>query len=418
MTPIHEAMLRMGQRAKDASRVLALASEKQKNAALSAISQTLRTHAQEILDANAIDISRGEQSGMSPALLDRLRLTPSRIDSMASGVLDVIGLPDPVGRVLDRYEHPNGMQIEKVSVPLGVIAVIFEARPNVTSDAAALCLKSGNAVILRGGKEAIYSNSKICALMRQAVVSVGLPEDVVSLVADTSRESAQELMRLNGLIDVLIPRGGAGLIRACVQNATVPVIETGAGNCHIYIDQSADIEMAAQIVLNAKTSRPSVCNAAESLLLHEAIAETALPYIARLLEEKNVILHGDARSCALAPQILPATEEDWATEYLDYQMSVKIVSDLNEAIAHINRYSTMHSECIVTRDDAAARQFLDQIDSAAVYVNASTRFTDGGEFGFGAEIGISTQKLHARGPIGLPELNSYKYKIHGNGQVR
>lgn len=418
MSALHETMIRLGEKAKAASRVLALCSAETKNAALSAIAQALSEHRAQILAANAQDLENGEKNGLSPALLDRLRLTNERITGMAKGVTDVITLPDPVGRTISTHIHPQGMRIEKISVPLGVIAVIFEARPNVTSDAAALCLKSGNAVILRGGKEAILSNRTICALMRSAVAKIGLPKDIISLVEDTSRESAQELMRLNGYVDVLIPRGGAGLIRACVQNATVPVMETGAGNCHIYVDKAADIEMAARIVYNAKTSRPSVCNAAETLLVHKDIFESALPVIAQKLSEKQVQLFADTRARSVLKDAREATEEDWATEYLDYKMAVKVVDSLDDAIAHITRYSTMHSECIVTNDAKAAHKFMDEIDCAAVYVNASTRFTDGGEFGFGAEIGISTQKLHARGPIGLPELNSYKYKIYGDGQIR
>lgn len=418
MSTLHETMIHLGEKAKAASRVLALCSTETKNAALNAIAQALLDHRAQILEANAQDLENGEKNGLSPALLDRLRLTEERISGMAKGVTDVITLPDPVGRTISTHQHPKGMRIEKISVPLGVIAVIFEARPNVTSDAAALCLKSGNAVILRGGKEAILSNKTICALMRSAVAKIGLPEDIISLVEDTSRESAQELMRLNGYVDVLIPRGGAGLIRACVQNATVPVMETGAGNCHIYVDKAADIEMAAQIVYNAKTSRPSVCNAAETLLVHKDIFEAALPVIEQKLSEKQVQLFADERARSVLKDAAEATEEDWATEYLDYKMAVKVVDSLDEAIAHISRYSTMHSECIVTKDAKAAQKFMDEIDCAAVYVNASTRFTDGGEFGFGAEIGISTQKLHARGPIGLPELNSYKYRILGSGQIR
>ena len=350
--------------------------------------------------------------------LIRLRLNEARIAGMAQGMREIVALPDPVGRVLSGGNRPNGLQIVKVAVPLGVVAVIFEARPNVTVDAAALCLKSGNAVILRGGKEAIHSNQAIAAVMRAALEQAGLPQDCIQLVADTSRDSANELMRLNAYVDVLIPRGGGGLIRAVVEHATVPVIETGVGNCHVYVDQAADLEMAAEIVFNAKTSRPSVCNACESLLVHRGIAEQALPLIKRRLDEKQVVLRGDKAACAILPGIEAAQEADWSTEYLDYILSVKVVGSIEEAIAHIGRYGTGHSECIVTQNYSAAEQFLNEVDAAAVYVNASTRYTDGGEFGFGAEIGISTQKLHARGPLGLSELTSVKYKIYGAGQVR
>jgi glutamate-5-semialdehyde dehydrogenase len=355
---------------------------------------------------------------MSDSLLDRLALDEGRIAGMAAGIRDVAAGDDPVGRVLWGAVRPNGLHIEKVTVPLGVIGIIFEARPNVCSDAAALCLMAGNACILRGGKEAIKSNTAIANVMRKALVDSGLPEDCIQLFGDTSREGAAEMMRLIGLIDVLIPRGGAGLIRAVVENARVPVIETGAGNCHIYVDESADINMAADIIFNAKTSRPSVCNAAESLVVHKAAAKRALPPIAARLAEKNVELRGDAAVCSILPNTLPATEEDWGTEYGDYVMSIKIVANLDEAIAHIAKYSTRHSESIITSDYSSAERFLREVDSAAVYVNASTRFTDGGEFGFGAEIGISTQKLHARGPLGITDLVSEKYLIRGNGQIR
>ena len=327
-------------------------------------------------------------------------------------------MPDPLGAVLWGSTRPNGLKIEKVSVPLGVVAIIYEARPNVTSDAAALCLKSGNAVILRGGKEAINSNTAITRIMRDAAADAGLDADCINLIEDTSRESANELMRLNGLVDVLIPRGGAGLIKSVVENSTVPVIETGSGNCHIYIDKYADIDMAAEIVYNAKTSRPSVCNACESLLIHKDVAEKALVAVAGRLKEKDVEIIGDEITCAVLDFAQPASDEDWGREYLDYKISVKVVSDIDEAIDHIAKYSTGHSECIVTEDYASARRFLDEVDSAAVYVNASTRFTDGGEFGFGAEIGISTQKLHARGPLGLSNLTSEKYIVYGSGQIR
>ena len=408
----------LGKKAKEAEKTLMIATTEQKNKALKYIAQALIENADEIIQANTIDLENGKKNGMSEAMLDRLKLDKDRIKGMAKGVEDVVLLPDPVGRVLSETTRPNGLNIKKVSTPLGVIGVIFEARPNVTSDAAALCLKSGNTVILRGGKEAINSNRIIAKTMREAVKKSGLSEDVIQLVGDTSRESANALMQMNEYVDVLIPRGGAGLIQAVVKNATVPVIETGVGNCHIYIDKDANVDMAADIVYNAKTNRVSVCNAAESLLIHKDIAKEALPKIKAKLDEKSVELFGDEEAVDIAKGIEKATERDWGTEYLDYKMSVKIVNSLDEAVDHIYKYSTGHSECIVTENKEAAEEFLNKVDSAAVYVNASTRFTDGGEFGFGAEIGISTQKLHARGPIGLPELQSFKYKIYGNGQVR
>lgn len=412
------ALEQMGQRAKEAERFLRTASTACKDKGLAEIADALMENCDAILEANTRDIANGEQAGMSAALLDRLRLSQARIAGMAQGVRDIIALADPVGRVLAGGNRPNGLQIVKVAVPLGVVAVIFEARPNVTADAAALCLKSGNAVILRGGKEAIHSNRAIAGIMRRALEKAELPQDCIQLVEDTSRDSANELMRLNDYVDVLIPRGGSGLIRAVVEHASVPVIETGVGNCHVYVDQAAEIGMAADIVFNAKTSRPSVCNACESLLVHRDIAEQALPAIKRRLDEKQVILRGDKAARAILPGIEAAQEADWGTEYLDYILSVKVVGSIDEAIAHIGRYGSGHSECIVTQSYAAAEQFLNEVDAAAVYVNASTRFTDGGEFGFGAEIGISTQKLHARGPLGLNELTSVKYKIYGTGQIR
>ena len=412
------ALEQMGQRAKEAERFLRTASTACKDKGLAEIADALMENCDAILEANTRDIANGEQAGMSAALLDRLRLSQARIAGMAQGVRDIIALADPVGRVLAGGNRPNGLQIVKVAVPLGVVAVIFEARPNVTADAAALCLKSGNVVILRGGKEAIHSNRAIAGIMRRALEKVELPQDCIQLVEDTSRDSANELMRLNDYVDVLIPRGGSGLIRAVVEHASVPVIETGVGNCHVYVDQAAEIGMAADIVFNAKTSRPSVCNACESLLVHRDIAEQALPAIKRRLDDKQVILRGDKAARAILPGIEAAQEADWGTEYLDYILSVKVVDSIDEAIAHIGRYGSGHSECIVTQSYAAAEQFLNEVDAAAVYVNASTRFTDGGEFGFGAEIGISTQKLHARGPLGLNELTSVKYKIYGTGQIR
>lgn len=408
----------LGTQAKTASRVLMTASTAAKNSALLKIADALLQNTDYILAENEKDLAAGRANGMAESLLDRLALSADRIRGMAQGVREVADLPDPIGAVQSEITRPNGLTIQRVSVPLGVIAVIFEARPNVTSDAAALCLKAGSACLLRGGKEAIHSNTAIAEVMRNALRGTDFPADCIQLVEDTSRESATALMRLSGYVDVLIPRGSARLIRSVVENATVPVIETGAGNCHVYVDRDANIDMAAEIVFNAKTSRVSVCNAAESLVVHADIAEKALPKIAARLSEKDVTLYGDARAKAILPDILPADEGDWGTEYLDYKMSVRVVDSVEEAIAHITRYSTGHSECIVTDNPKTAEKFLNEVDSAAVYHNASTRFTDGGEFGFGAEIGISTQKLHARGPLGLPQLTSVKYKIFGNGQIR
>lgn len=409
---------KIGTAAKSAARVLMCTDTETKNRALLAIADALVGAREEILAANREDVTAGENSGMTRAFLDRLSLSPERIDGMAEGMRQVAALPDPVGRVLSDTVRPNGLHLTKVAVPIGVIAVIYEARPNVTADSAALCLKSGNAVILRGGREAIHSNTAIVRAMRGALRGVGLPEDTVTLIEDTDRAVTQALMRLNGYVDLLIPRGGAGLIRAVVENATVPVIETGAGTCHIYVDRDADVPMAAEIVFNAKTSRPSVCNAAECLLVDRAIAAEALPVIAARLAEKQVELRADAEACAFLPNALPATDSDWGREYNDYIMAVHIVSGVDEAIDFIARYGTGHSECIVTDNPDTAERFLARVDAAAVYHNASTRFTDGGEFGLGAEIGISTQKLHARGPLGLEELTSMKYIVHGTGQVR
>lgn len=409
---------KIGAAAKSAARVLMCTDTETKNRALLAIADALVGAREEILAANREDVTAGENSGMTRAFLDRLSLSPERIDGMAEGMRQVAALPDPVGRVLSDTVRPNGLHLTKVAVPIGVIAVIYEARPNVTADSAALCLKSGNAVILRGGREAIHSNTAIVRAMRGALCKAGLPEDTVTLIEDTDRAVTQALMRLNGYVDLLIPRGGAGLIRAVVENATVPVIETGAGTCHIYVDRDADVSMAAEIVFNAKTSRPSVCNAAECLLVDRAIAAEALPVIAARLAEKQVELRADAEACAFLPNALPATDSDWGREYNDYIMAVHIVSGVDEAIDFIARYGTGHSECIVTDNPDTAERFLARVDAAAVYHNASTRFTDGGEFGLGAEIGISTQKLHARGPLGLEELTSMKYIVHGTGQVR
>ena len=408
---------KMGAAAKEAAAVLRTAGEKKRRALLEA-AQALRAETARILEANALDLAAARESGMREAMLDRLTLTAARVEAMAQGVEDVAAQRDPVGRVLSGETRPNGLKIEKITVPMGVIGIIFEARPNVTSDAAALCLMAGSAVILRGGKEALHSNTAVTAVLQEALARTGLPREAVQLVRDTSRESSREMMGLVGYLDLLIPRGGAGLIRAVVENARVPVIETGVGNCHVYVDETADVDMAAEIIFNAKTSRPSVCNAIETILVHEKIAEKALPAIAARLREKQVELRGDSRTREILPEALPAAEADWETEYLDYILAVRVVENLNEAVAHIARYSSGHSECIVTRDFRAAEEFTARVDSAAVYVNASTRFTDGGEMGLGAEIGISTQKLHARGPMGLNEIVSYKYVIRGDGQVR
>ena len=408
----------MGARAKDVSRILGKLGRTEKNAGLFAAAGELEAAASSILEANGQDVDAAVKRGMHAGLVDRLRLDGSRIKAMADGLRDVAALEDPVGEVESMKKRPNGLLIGRKRVPLGVIGIIYEARPNVTADAFGLCFKSGNAVILRGGSDAIRSNEAIVAAIRRGLLAAGLPEDAVQLVADTSRESARELMRLNGYLDVLIPRGSAGLIRTVVENSTVPVIETGTGNCHVYVDATADFQMALDIIYNAKTQRIGVCNACESLLVHQSIAEEFLPLLKERLDEKQVEIRADEASCRLVPGFVPAAEEDWGREYLDYILSLKQVGSLEEAIAHINRYGTGHSEAIVTRDYGNAQRFLEEVDAAAVYVNASTRFTDGAQFGFGAEIGISTQKLHARGPMGLRELTTIKYIIYGDGQVR
>ena len=404
--------------AKEAAKKLSTASANDKNKALLLIAEELKSNKDYILRENDKDMKAAEENGLPKVLLDRLLLSPDRIDGMAKGVIEVADLPDPVGKTLSDITRPNGLRVKKVSVPLGVIAVIFEARPNVTSDAASLCLKSGNCSVLRGGKAAIHSNTAIFNVMRAALKKSPLPEDCIQFITDISHESANELMTMNKYVDVLIPRGSARLIGTVVKNSTVPVIETGVGNCHIYVDKDADLDMAADIIFNAKTSRPSVCNAAESLLIHKDVAEKALKLIKKRLDEKNVELRGDKTSKEILPDIKEASEDDWGREYLDYIMSVKIVDNIDEAIEHIYKYGTGHSECIVTENDEAANEFMSRVDAAAVYRNASTRFTDGGEFGFGAEIGKSTQKLQARGPLGLPQLTSFKYEIFGNGQIR
>ena len=413
------ALQQMGQRAQKAAGFLRTVSTREKNGALLSIAAHLKNNEAEILKANGLDVEAARASGMSASLLDRLTLTPERIQTIARSVEEVAALPDPVGKGLGGKTLPNGLRMQKVSVSLGVVGMIYEARPNVTVDAAVLCLKSSNACILRGGKEAIHSASALEKLMRDALETVGFPADCIQLVKDTSRESALELMRLNGCLDVLIPRGGAGLIRSVVENATVPVIETGVGNCHVYVDKSADLEMACRIVDNAKTSRPSVCNAIENVLVHRDIAQAFLPRMKEALDRHQVQLRGCPETVRiLGDCVVPASEEDYDTEFLDYILAVKVVGSVEEAIGHINAHGTRHSECIVTGSYENSRRFTLEVDAAAVYVNASTRFTDGGEFGLGAEIGISTQKLHARGPMGLEELTSYKYILEGNGQIR
>ncbi len=408
----------IGQRAKAASRVLACLTPEEKNRALLAMADSLLAGEEAILSANREDLVQGKAAGLSDALLDRLTLNRQRLEGIADAIRQVVALPDPVGRVLGETVRPNGLRLTRVAVPIGVIAVIYEARPNVTADSATLCLKSGNAVILRGGKEALRSNCAMANQMRQALSDNGLPADCIQLIENTDRAVTHALMRLNEYVDVLIPRGGASLIRAVVENATVPVIETGAGTCHVYVDAEADVEMAAQIIYNAKTSRPSVCNAAECMLIHRDVAEKALPLIAERLREKQVEIRGDETVCSILPDAVPATEADKGKEYNDYIMAAFVVEGVEDAIEYIHRYGTGHSECIVTRNQGVANRFLQAVDAAAVYHNASTRFTDGGEFGLGAEIGISTQKLHARGPLGLEELTSMKYLVRGDGQTR
>ena len=412
------ALTEMGQRAKDAAAVLAKVSSEQKNKALLEAAKALRQSADTILAANAQDLKRGRENGMSEALLDRLMVNPARIDAMAEGLEQIVTLDDPIGEILSMKKRPNGLMIGQMRVPFGVIGIIYESRPNVTADAFGLCFKTGNAVILRGGSDAISSNTAIAEILRNALVSAGMPKDSIQLVTDTSHETAREMMRLNRYIDVLIPRGGARLIRTVVENSTVPVIETGTGNCHVYVDEFADLDMAVNITVNAKTQRLGTCNTCESLVVHSKVAEEVIPKIAKALFEKDVEIRGDEEARKLVPQIHEASEEDWGREYLDRIISLKVVDSVDEAIAHINRYNTGHSEAIVTKDYEHAQQFLREVDAAAVYVNASTRFTDGFEFGFGAEIGISTQKLHARGPMGLLALTSTKYIIYGDGQIR
>lgn len=408
----------MGRTAREVSQKLGILGVEEKNRGLYQAAEALLAGQDEILSANAKDIKKAEEAGMSQGLLDRLRLTPARIEGMADGLRQVAALDDPIGEVLSMKPRPNGLIIGQKRVPLGVIGIIYEARPNVTADAFGLCFKTGNAVILKGGSDAICSNRAVVACLKRGLKAAGLPEDAVQLVESTDRAVTQELMKMNQYIDVLIPRGGAGLIRTVVENSTIPVIETGTGNCHIYVDASADFSMALDIIVNAKTQRIGVCNACESLVVHRSIAKEFLPQLKKRLMEHHVEIRADKEACRIVPEFIPAKEEDWGREYLDYIISCKLVDSLDEAIAHINRYNTKHSEAIITQDYANAQRFLNEVDAAAVYVNASTRFTDGGEFGFGAEIGISTQKLHARGPMGLKELTTTKYIIYGNGQVR
>ncbi len=411
-------VLQKGKAAKEAAYILADATTAAKNKALSLMADSLLAHKEDVLAANAKDIAKAREKGMSSAMIDRLTLTRERIAAMAEGMREVIALPDPVGQYLDTWDRPNGLHIEKVTVPLGVIAIIYESRPNVTVDAAALCVKSGNACILRGGSEAIHSNTALAKVLQEGLVQAGFPKDSVSLIENTDRALVKELLTLRQYVDLAIPRGGAGLIQMVVTTATVPCIETGSGVCHVYVDKDADLDMAVRIIENAKVSRPSTCNAMETLLVHADVVESLLQKLLPVLKQDMVEVRGDETARLVASELLPATEEDWQTEYNALILSIKTVQSVDEAIAHIRRFSTHHSETIVTDNVATANCFLKAIDSAAVYVNASTRFTDGFEFGFGAEIGISTQKLHVRGPMGLSALVSYKYVIHGTGQIR
>lgn len=408
----------IGQKAKKAAVQLNTLSQEKKITGLKAAASALDSHRDDIITANTTDVENAKANGMSEALIDRLKLTETRIHAMAEGLLDIAKLDDPIGEVISMKERPNGLIIGQKRVPMGVIGIIYESRPNVTADAFGLCFKTSNAVILRGGSDAIHSNMAIVKALREGLAACGIAEDAIQLVEDTSRETARQLMCLNEYIDLLIPRGGAGLIKTVVENSTIPVIETGTGNCHIFVDESADFDMALNIIHNAKTQRLGVCNACESLVVHSKIKDTFIPLLYDMLTRNQVVIRGDDRAMAICPGIQPATEEDYGTEYLDRIISLKIVDSIEEAIEHINHYNTGHSEAIITKDYGNSMKFLNEIDAAAVYVNASTRFTDGGEFGFGAEIGISTQKLHARGPMGLLALTSTKYIIFGNGQIR
>lgn len=409
---------RMGERAVRAKYGLGALREEEKNRALLAAADALNECCEEILEANRKDLEAGRANGMHPGMLDRLALDEKRVAAMAEGLCQIAGLPDPVGEVLETFTRPNGLVISKCRVPMGVVGIIYESRPNVTADAFGLCFKTGNAVILKGGKDAIYSNTAIEEVLRRALARVGINPDAIQLIRDTDRSVTSAFMRMKGYVDVLIPRGGAGLIRTVVENSTVPVIETGTGNCHIFVDEDADLTKAVNIIINAKTQRIGVCNACESLVIHDKVRERLLPVLEKALKEHQVEIRADERVREVIGGCVPATQEDYGTEYLDYILSMKTVDSVEEAIAHINRYNTGHSDAIITENEAHAEQFLAGVDSACVYVNASTRFTDGFEFGFGAEIGISTQKLHARGPMGLKELTTYKYTIRGNGQVR
>jgi glutamate-5-semialdehyde dehydrogenase len=409
---------RIGKRAKDAAQILSQSTDAQRQDAVRRMADELQDQSADILAQNDIDIKNGRESGMSESLLDRLALTEKRINDLAESLREVALLPDPLGETLWETTRPNGIQIARVSVPLGVIAVIYEARPNVTADSAALCLRSGNACILRGGKEAVNSNTAIATALRLGAGRAGLPQDAVQFIGDTNRESAEALMRLTSYVDLLIPRGGQGLINSVVSNARVPTLKTGTGVCHIYVDREADVMMARDIIDNAKTSRPSVCNACECMLIHQDIAREALPKIAGRLLQKGVTIRGDEAACAIVPEAQRAEESDWGMEYLNLTIACRVVDSMETALHHIRTYGSGHSEAIITKNPETARRFLREVDAAAVYHNASTRFTDGGEFGFGAEIGISTQKLHARGPVGLRELCSYKYIVRGNGQTR
>ena len=415
---MNEMLIQMGKNAREAEKSLRSLSTAKKNEALAAVAQRLVEKADVLLKANEEDVANGRKNNMKESLVDRLMLTKERIEGMAEGLRQLVDLEDPIGEVLGMKKRPNGLLIGQKRVPLGVIGIIYEARPNVTADAFGLCFKTSNAVILKGGSDAIHSNQAIVDCIRETLKEHGVTEDAVQLIGDTSRETAAEFMRLDDYVDVLIPRGGAGLIHAVVSQSTIPVIETGTGNCHIYVDETADLSMAADIVMNAKTQRVGVCNACESLLVHNSVKDQFLPVLAQRLKEKNVEMRADEEALALMPGAVPATEKDWGTEYLDYILSIKVVYSVDEAIEHINRYNTGHSEAIITNSYENAQKFLDEVDAAAVYVNASTRFTDGFEFGYGAEIGISTQKLHARGPMGLLALTTTKYIIYGNGQVR
>lgn len=408
----------MGARAAAVKPVLQKLSAEERNKGLLAAAEALETGTAGILEANKTDMENAVQNGMNPGMQDRLRLTQERIAAMAEGLRQIAGLPDCIGEVLEEFQRPNGLTIKKIRVPIGVIGIIYEARPNVTADAFGLCFKTGNAVILKGGSDALHSNAEIVKAIRRALEACGLSGDMLQLIEDTDRAVTVEFMKLKTYVDLLIPRGSAGLIRSVVENSSIPVIETGTGNCHVYVDRDADPEQAARIVCNAKTQRIGVCNACESLVVHSAVSQAFLPKLAEVLAPKGVELRGDERVRQVLSDCSPATEEDYGKEYLDYILSLKTVDSLEEAIQHINRYGTGHSECIVTENREAAERFLNEIDAACVYWNASTRFTDGFEFGFGAEIGISTQKLHARGPMGLKELTSYKYTVYGSGQVR